>query len=307
MKKVIIGTRGSKLALWQAEFIKSEIGKLNKEIDVELKLVKTKGDKILDQALSKIGDKGLFTKELENELLAGNIDLAVHSLKDLQTEIAPGLKIAAVTKRHNVEDVLIARDNGAGISDIPRGATIATGSLRRRAQLLHIRPDIHTVDLRGNVPTRINKFKESDWYGIILARAGVERLNLEKHISSIIPLQQFLPAVGQGALGIEISDNNENANMIAGLLNSSDTWDCISAERAFLTELGGGCQTPIAAYAYLNNDMIVLDGLVASLDGRIYMKDRISGSRNNSVDIGKKLAQTLLKAGAEDIMAEIRG
>ncbi len=185
-QKVIIGSRGSELALWQANFVKSTLQKKNKNISVEIKIIKTKGDKILDVALSKIGDKSLFTKELETELLNGRIDLAVHSLKDLQTEIPKGLKLVAVTKRHNVQDVLIARKKGTTIFNLPEDATVATGSLRRKCQLLHIRPDLKLVELRGNVPSRIKKFLESDWDAIILARAGVERLKLNKHISSII-------------------------------------------------------------------------------------------------------------------------
>ncbi len=203
-QKVIIGSRGSELALWQANFVKRELEKKNKSISVEIKIIKTKGDKILDVALSKIGDKSLFTKELEIELLNKKIDLAVHSLKDLQTEIPKGLKLAAVTKRHNVHDVLIARKKGTTILNLPDGATVATGSLRRiikkKCQLLHIRPDLNLVELRGNVPSRIKKFLESDWDAIILARAGVERLKLNKHISSIIKTDVMLPAVGQGAL-----------------------------------------------------------------------------------------------------------
>ncbi len=207
-EKLIIGSRGSELALWQAKHVKNELERKNKNISVEIKIINTKGDKILDVALSKIGDKGLFTKELENELINGTIDIAVHSLKDLQTQIPEGLKLAAVTKRHPVEDVLIAKKKGLKIKDLPEGAIVATGSLRRRSQLKHLRPDIIIEELRGNVPTRIKKFLESNWNAIILARAGVERLKLTKHISSIIPKKEILPAVGQGALGIEIKNGN---------------------------------------------------------------------------------------------------
>ena len=211
-RKIIIGSRGSELALWQANFIKKQLQKNHRNITVEIKVIKTSGDKILDVALSKIGDKNLFTKELEIELLKGTIDLAVHSLKDLQTEIPAGLKLAAVTKRHDVEDVLIARKKGTTVENLKEDAVVATGSLRRKCQLMHIRPDIKIVDLRGNVPTRIQKFLKSDWDAIILARAGVERLKLKKYISSFIKTDLILPAVGQGALGIEINKENKFVN-----------------------------------------------------------------------------------------------
>ena len=203
--KIIIGSRGSDLALWQANFIKKQLERKNKNLRVDIKIIKTKGDKILDVALSKIGDRSLFTKELEVELLLNKIDVAVHSLKDLQTEIPNGLMLAAVTKRHEVEDVLIARKKGTTIENLEEGAVIATGSLRRKCQLMHLRPDVNVVDLRGNVPSRIKKFLNSNWDAIILARAGVERLKLKKYISSYISTDLMLPAVGQGALGIEIN------------------------------------------------------------------------------------------------------
>ena len=195
-QKIVIGSRGSELALWQANFVKKELEKKNRNISVEIRIIKTKGDKILDVALSKIGDKNLFTKELEIQLLNKKIDLAVHSLKDLQTQLPDGLKLAVVTKRHAVEDVLIARKKGTTVHTFKENGVVATGSLRRRSQLLHIRPDLKIHDLRGNVPSRIKKFLESNWDGIILARAGVERLNLKKYISSFIDKNDILPAVG---------------------------------------------------------------------------------------------------------------
>ena len=247
-QKIVIGSRGSELALWQAHYIKREIEKKNKNVRVEINIIKTKGDKILDVALSKIGDKSLFTKELEVELLAKRIDLAVHSLKDLQTQIPAGLKLAAVTKRHEVEDVLIARKKGMTIQLLPEFGVVATGSLRRRSQLLHLRPDLTVLDLRGNVPSRIQKFLESEWDAIILARAGVERLNLKKHISSFIPKEDILPAVGQGALGIEIHKDNKVVEEILKSLHHDETYKAIIAERSLLRALEGGCQVPIGAF-----------------------------------------------------------
>jgi len=304
-QKVIIGSRGSELALWQANFVKKELEKNNRNISVEIQIIKTKGDKTLDVALSKIGDKSLFTKELEIELLNKKIDLAVHSLKDLQTEIPKGLKLAAVTKRHNVQDVLIARKKGTTIFNLPDGATIATGSLRRKCQLLHLRPDLNIVDLRGNVPSRIKKFLESDWDAIILARAGVERLKLDKHISSIIKTDVMLPAVGQGALGIETRSDNKIVNEIVKSIHHEETYKAVLAERALLKTLEGGCQVPIGAFAEVKKNGLHIDALVGSLEGSITFRKKIRGSKNNPEMLGRELARDLLKAGAKIILDEI--
>ena len=303
--KITIGSRGSELALWQANFIKKELEKKNKSVSVEIKIIKTKGDKILDVALSKIGDKGLFTKELEIELLNKNIDIAVHSLKDLQTLIPDGLKLAAVTKRHDVEDVLIARKKGTTIDTLKENAVVATGSLRRRSQLLHLRPDIKVVELRGNVPSRINKFLESDWDAIILARAGVERLNLKKYISSYIPTEQILPAVGQGALGIEILAENKFVDEVLKSVHDENTYCAVLAERALLKALEGGCQVPIGAFAEVRTNGLYLDGIVGSVDGTLTFRKKIRGSKANAEKLGKTLAKDLLKAGAKEVLKEI--
>ena len=304
-QKIIIGSRGSELALWQANFVKKELEKKNKNVAVEIKIIKTKGDKILDVALSKIGDKSLFTKELEIELINKNIDLAVHSLKDLQTEIPKGLKLAAVTKRHNVQDVLIARKKGTTILNLPDGATIATGSLRRKCQILHLRPDLNIVDLRGNVPSRIKKFMESDWDAIILARAGVERLKLNKYISSIIKTDIILPAVGQGALGIETRADNKIVNDIVKSIHHEDTYKAVLAERVLLKALEGGCQVPIGAFADIKQNGLFIDALVGSLDGSLTFRKKIRGSKYNPEKLGRELAKDLLKAGAKIILDEI--
>lgn len=304
-KKLIIGSRGSELALWQANFVKNQLGKKNRGLKVEIKIIKTKGDKILDVALSKIGDKSLFTKELEVELLAKRIDIAVHSLKDLQTQIPAGLKLAAVTKRHDVEDVLIARKKGITINTLPENATVATGSLRRRAQLQHLRPDIKVVDLRGNVPSRIKKFLESDWDAIILARAGVERLGLKKFISSYISIEEILPAVGQGALGIEIHQENSFADELVKSIHHQDTFIAVSAERALLRTLEGGCQVPIGAFAEVKPNGLYLDAMVGSLDGSVTFRKKVRGSKDKPDLLGKSLAKDLLKAGANEILKEV--
>jgi len=303
---LIIGTRQSDLALWQANHVKKELEKANKNVKVELKLIKTKGDKILDVALSKIGDKGLFTKELEVALINGDIDIAVHSLKDLQTDIPKGLKLAAVTKRHDVEDVLIARKKKTTIEKLPEGATVATGSLRRRSQLKHLRPDIKVVELRGNVPTRVKKFEKSKkWDAIILARAGVERLKMKKYISSVIPTEEILPAVGQGALGIEIATKNKFAEEVVKSIHDENSFAAVTAERTLLKVLEGGCQVPIGAHAEVTKSGLYLDAMVGSIDGTITFRKRLRGSKKDPVKLGKQLAKDLKKAGAAKVLKEI--
>jgi hydroxymethylbilane synthase len=303
--KLVIGSRGSELALWQAKFIKKELERKNKNLSVEIKIINTKGDKILDVALSKIGDKGLFTKELENELLSGSIDIAVHSLKDLQTDIPKGLILAAVTKRHPVEDILIARKKGTNIKTLRDNAIVATGSLRRRSQLLHIRPDIKIEELRGNVPTRIKKFLDSKWDAIILARAGVERLKLNRYISCIISADEILPAVGQGALGIEIRDENEFAAKILKSIHDENTFTEVRAERALLKALEGGCQVPIGAFAQVKPNGLYIDAVVGAVDGSVTFRKKMRGAKANPEKLGRKLAIDLLKAGAASILKDV--
>ena len=303
--KLIIGSRGSDLALWQANFVKKEIERNNKNVSVEIKIIKTKGDKILDVALSKIGDKSLFTKELEVELLNKNIDIAVHSLKDLQTKIPDGLKLAAVSKRHSVEDVLIARKKGMTINTLAEGAIVGTGSLRRRSQLLHLRPDLKTAELRGNVPSRIEKFLSSNWDAIILARAGVERLKLQKYISSIISTDEMLPAVGQGALGIEINETNKLAEEIVQTIHDEKTYLAVLAERSFLRTLEGGCQVPIGAFAEVKSNGFYFDGLVGSLDGSLTFRSKFRGKKSDAEKIGIVIAKEMLKAGAKEILEDV--
>ena len=303
--KIIIGSRGSKLALWQADFVKRELEKRNKNLRVEIKIIKTKGDKILGVALSKIGDKSLFTKELEVALLNKEIDIAVHSLKDLQTIIPNGLKLAAVSKRHNVEDVLIARKKGTTIFSLKENAVVGTGSLRRKSQLLHLRPDIKIEELRGNVPSRIKTFLNSNWDAIILARAGVERLKLSKFISSVISSDIMLPAVGQGALGIEIGENNKIVNEIVRSIHHEDTYIAVLAERALLRTLEGGCQVPIGAFAEIKSTGLYLNALVGSLDGKLTFRKKVRGSKKYPEKLGIQLGKSLLKAGASEILDEI--
>ena len=305
MNKLIIGTRGSELALWQTNFVRDLLKKHFPDLEIEIKIIKTKGDKILDVPLAKIGDKGLFTKELENQLLENQIDIAVHSLKDLETEIDERLTIGAITKRHNVNDVLIARTKNLTLGKLNVNAKIGTGSLRRKAQLLHFNPNFQIFDLRGNVPTRIQKFLESDWDAIILARAGVERLGLQKHISSIIPKSLILPAVGQGALAVECRKDDKDILRLLSKINHRKTEIETRAERSFLRTLEGGCQVPIACFARIEKNVLTIEGKILGLDGSLCFHHKISGSPKNPEKIGEKLANQLLKAGAKEIIKEI--
>lgn len=305
MRNLRLGTRGSKLALWQANHVALEIQREVPHLHVEIKIIKTKGDKILDVALSKIGDKGLFTKEIENELLAGEIDLAVHSMKDLPSFLEPGLVLGGVLKRENPQDVLIS-NRGYDLKSMPMNATIGTSSLRRVAQLKAFRPDLKMIDLRGNVETRIKGMEEHHLDGIILAYAGVKRLGLTHFISEIIDTELILPAVGQGAIAIELRENDYDIINLIAPINDIPTAVETKAERALLRELEGGCQVPIASLAKTVGNILHLEGLVASMDGQRVIKASLSGEQHLAEDIGKDLAQILLARGAAEILTKIR-
>lgn len=304
-KDFIIGSRGSELALWQAEFVKKSLENNFPEINLEIKIIKTTGDKLLDVALSKIGDKGLFTKQIETALLEKEIDLAVHSLKDLQTLQPKGLTIGAVSKRETPNDVLISKKYKT-IDDLPKNAKVATGSLRRKSQLLHYRPDLQIFEIRGNLNTRFQKFDESDLDAMILAFAGVHRLKMDERISQIIPFEIMLPAVGQGAMAVEIRDDDADSIEILKTLNDVETRFCVTAERAFLRTLEGGCQVPIGANAVIKNDKIELEGFVGSLNGTENLRKKISGEKSEAEDLGKQLAQILIEKGANRILENTR-
>lgn len=300
-----IGTRGSELALWQANFVKTRLETLFSESTFEIKIIKTTGDQLLDIALSKIGDKGLFTRQIEAELLNGEIDFAVHSLKDLQTMQPDGLIIGAVCKREVPNDVFISESQGS-IDELPKGARVATGSLRRKSQLLNYRPDLEIAEIRGNVPTRLKKFNESDLDGLILAYAGLCRLGLDEQISQLIPFNIMLPAVGQGAVAVEVRADDEQVSRLAAKLDDHPTRLCITAERAFLRRLEGGCQVPIGAIATLLNDQVYLEGMVGSLDGSIVFREDVVGSTAEAEDLGTRLAERLIEKGADKLLAEAR-
>lgn len=306
--KLVIGTRGSELALWQSRFIQSKLSELFSSLEIELQIIKTLGDKILDSPLSKIGDKGLFTKEIERALLDQSIDLAVHSLKDIPTQVPEGLTIGAITEREDVRDVFIVhpKKSHRSLSELPQGAKVATGSLRRKCQLLQFRPDFHIIDIRGNLNTRMKKLEESDWDGMILAKAGVVRLGWQERITEIIPLEVMLPAVGQGALGIEIREGDGKIQRLIGKLHHEPTTQSVLGERALLRFLEGGCQVPIGTYGRIEKGRFRLDALVGSLDGKRVVKGHIVGNPSHSEKLGIQLAEQLLERGGKKILDEIR-
>jgi hydroxymethylbilane synthase len=310
--KVIIGTRGSKLALWQAEWVKSELRRLNPGLDVELNKIKTTGDKILDVPLAQVGGKGLFVKEIEEALLRGEADLAVHSMKDVPTEFPEGLHLAVICEREDPRDAFLSqvqhgRFKIAGFADLPLGAGVGTSSLRRSCQLLSIRPDLKIIQLRGNLDTRIRKLDEGQFDAIILAAAGVKRLGWAERIAEVISPETSLPAIGQGAIGIECRTGDEFVNNLIAPLNHADTSSAVRAERACLKRLEGGCQVPIAAYARSEGERIVIDGLVGSVSGDRIVKAHAEGERKNAEALGTGLAEDLLSRGADKILAEVYG
>lgn len=303
--KFVIGTRGSDLALWQANTVKRLLDENFPEKQFEIRIIHTTGDRVLDVALSKIGDKGLFTRQIETELLNGSIDLAVHSLKDLQTVQPDGLTIGAVLERETPNDVLIAKQHSS-IADLPTRARVATGSLRRRSQLLAHRPDLEIVEIRGNVPTRIRKFHESEMDAMILAFAGVHRLGLDEHITELVTFDVMLPAVGQGAVAIETRSDDTDVEELTKRIDHAETRHAVTAERAFLRTLEGGCQVPIGALARVDGEKVMLEGFVGSLDGTGSFRDELAGTIDNAEEIGVNLAERLIEKGAAGLLEAAR-
>lgn len=303
MKNIRIGTRDSQLAMWQAEWVQSKLTQLYPHLNFELVAMKTKGDKILDVPLSKIGDKGLFTKELEQGLLNDELDMAVHSLKDMPTLLPPGLIISAFCEREEPRDVFLSK-NGVLIEDLPSGAIIGTSSLRRKSQLKHFRQDLNFMDLRGNLQTRWRKLQESDMAGIVLAAAGVKRLGWEERITQILPEEIMLSAVGQGSIAVEIDEKRSDIAELLSRLNHSETEKAVHAERTLMRKLEGGCQVPIGALGQVENGDIILRGMVASLDGVRLIKAEAKG--NDPETVGTEVANRLIEQGATSILAEIR-
>ncbi len=299
-----IATRQSPLALWQAEHVKARLVALHPMLQVNIVKFVTQGDKILDTSLSKIGGKGLFVKELEQALLDGRADLAVHSMKDLPMDLPAGLQLAVICEREDPTDAFVSH-HYASLADLPNGARLGTSSLRRASQLKHYRPDLAIVDLRGNVGTRLGKLDAGEYDAIILASAGLIRLGLTERIRERLDTALSLPAVGQGALGLECRMSDARVLALITPLADAKTMSCVRAERAFNHRLMGGCQVPIAGFATFTGGDLTLQGLVGSLDGQLVLKDQITGSVADAEQLGIALAERLLLAGADQLLATL--
>ncbi|MCX8076925.1 MAG: hydroxymethylbilane synthase [Aquificaceae bacterium] len=297
-----IGTRRSKLALWQANFVKEKLESRGHR--VELVLITTTGDKILDAPLAKIGGKGLFVKEIEDALLKGTVDLAVHSLKDVPTQFPEGLTLGAITEREEPFDVLISKD-GKTIEELPEGAIVGTSSLRRQVQIKRKRPGLRVEMLRGNVDTRLRKLQEGMYDAIVLAYAGVKRLGLEDRVHQV--LYQFIPAVGQGSLAIEIRHEDVRVREAINFLDHEESRLRAVAERAFLAEVHGGCQVPMGAYAWIENGLLMLKAFISDLEGERFFEGLLQGKPQEAENLGRSLARRLLKEGGEEIIKELYG
>ena len=306
MKKdtIVIGTRSSKLALWQADYVEAKLRERYPELHVVQKRMTTKGDRVLDAPLAKIGGKGLFTKELEQAMLAGEIDLAVHSLKDMPTELPEGLMLAAVTERFDPGDAVVS-PRYQTLANLPQGAKVGTSSLRRRAQLLAKRPDLEIVSLRGNVNTRLKKLEEENFDAIILAVAGLKRLGFHDRITEILPREICLPAVGQGALAIEARAADEATLSLIAFLDDAATRTAARAERAFLARVEGGCQVPVGVYAEAADEALEMEAVIASIDGERLYRRKKAGSTLDAEKIGRALAEELLAMGGKEILQEL--
>ena len=300
--RIRIGTRASRLALWQAEFVAAQLKKIFPALEVELVKVHTTGDKILDTPLAKIGGKGLFTKELELQMASGEIDLAVHSLKDVPTELPAGFQIAAITRRAQPFDAFVSK-KFSSFAELPTGSIVGTSSLRREAQLLTLRPDLLIKNLRGNVETRLRKLDAGDFDAIILAAAGLERLGHAARIGELMP--QIIPAAGQGALAIEIRDGDEKIFPLVQKLNDEKTCAEVSIEREFLTVVGGSCQIPVGVFARIDGGQMTVRAVIASPDGKIFVTDSATAPLEKIHGLGKNLAQRLLERGGQKILDDL--
>jgi len=306
LSELTIGTRASPLALWQANFVRTEIERTHPGVTVIIKTIHTQGDKILDVPLAKVGGKGLFVKEIETELIAGTIDLAVHSMKDVPTVLPDELEISVICDREDPRDAFLARE-AKSVADLPQGAKVGTSSLRRQAQIMGLRPDLNVVSLRGNVGTRVRKMTEENMDAIILAVSGLLRMEMEGLITARLDPEVFVPAVAQGALGIEIRKKDGATRAMIDFLNHPLSAMRVAAERAFLARLEGGCQVPIAGHATLVDGRLKLDGLVGSVDGKVIFRDQTEGDPADGPALGKALAEKLLDMGAEKVLKEVYG
>lgn len=305
-REVAIGTRNSVLALWQARRVMEELQELYPGCVFRTVGIKTLGDRVQDVALARIGDRGLFTKELEAALLRGEIDLAVHSMKDLPTRLPEGLTIGATGRREWPGDVLIARRE-LKLEQLPGGSSVGTSSLRRAAQLLRFRPDLKVVSVRGNLPTRLRKLSEQGLDALVLAFAGVNRLGYDNLITQKIPFAICLPAAGQGSIGVEIRTDDARMQEMVAPLDDPGSRLAITAERALLKELEGGCQAPVGALGEVDGRYLTLEGIVLALNGQRFVRDRISGPKEEAAVLGRELAQKLLAQGAGEILKSARG
>ncbi len=304
-RPVIIATRGSKLALYQSNKVKEELECYFPEKVFRVQIIKTTGDIILDVALSKIGDRGLFTKELENSLLRNKADIAVHSLKDMPTELPAGVIIAGVLERGEVRDALVSR-NGKKLSDLDENDVVATSSLRRKGQLLHYNNKLRIIDIRGNVDTRIQKMEEGYCTAMIMAAAGLQRLGLQNKISEILDPEIMAPAVSQGAIALEIRENDPEIESLVKIINHLPTYLTVMAERVFLSALDGGCQVPIGCFSESNETKFKISGVISNTDGSEAMKDSAEGEISNAEEIALTLANRFLRRGAKEMIRKIR-
>lgn len=305
MKKIRIGSRGSALALAQTHWVKTSLEKVAPDYQFEVIEISTKGDRILDRPLAKIGGKGLFIKEIEQALLAGEIDLAVHSMKDMPAQLPDGLIIGAVTHREDPRDVLITRADRS-LSELPEGARIGTSSLRRKASLLAQRPDLEVVPLRGNINTRLQKLTNENLDGIILAAAGLSRMDWLDRVSDFLDPSVFIPAVGQGALAIEIRKDDPMIAQLVSTIEHSPTRDAVAAERGVLERLEGSCQIPVGAYGEVVGSQIRLTGFVADISGQQVIQKTLTGQRNEAFQLGIQVAEMILACGGGDILRKIK-
>lgn len=305
MRKIVIGSRGSNLALYQSNLVKSLLEEAVAGLECEVRVIHTKGDKILDVALSKIGDKGLFTKELERALLAGEVDLCVHSTKDMPTALPEGLAIMGMPARANAQDVIIGAGSGMTIDSLPQGARVATGSLRRVAQLLRRRPDIEVCEIRGNVDSRVKRVLGGEFDAGILAAAGVERLGLTDAIAGYVPVDELIPAAGQGAIAIEAREDDAEIAQLLSQITDRDTLRAVTAERTVLGALEGGCQVPMGIHATIEGDVISVHAFVASLDGSRFVEATAVGAADAPVEVANRVVDELTAKGAREILSEI--
>lgn len=304
LTRLVIGSRGSPLALRQASWARKKLQDAYSGLDVRIEVIRTLGDQALNEPVARIGGKRVFTREIEEALLDGRIDLAVHSLKDLPTRLPDGLRLEATSRRMDVRDALVSRA-GQRLDGLPEGSVVGTGSLRRQAQLRHVRPDLNVEGIRGNVDTRLRKLNEGELDAVVLAAAGLIRLGLQHRIDEFLPARRFLPAPGQGALGIEVRRCDDRVAKAVGCLHDRSTHFAVSAERAMLDELDGGCQVPIGAWARLRKGALVADGMVAVPDGSRVVRARTTGIPDGCIDVGRRLSELLIARGAMEMLGEV--